>query len=798
MKIKLHITLIIILSLVWFLMPQAVCLAATYYVHEGESIQAMADIAQAGDTIIVREGVYHEEITLRNSGTEGNYIIIKAADGEGVLLDGSVPLTEWTQCESPAACWNNPNWQNIYYATIQEGVSPASANLYEGETLLQVAQDPDPSEPLYFKVPDNWMIIPSAGYTNTQIVDPSYFTQSDPNYWDKTYVLILSGNNNVFFREILSFDPVEHKITFDQTCEEQWLDPGKDKYALWNHPSLINHPGEYYVDETNNRIYLWPHSTVNLDKITVSTLEFGFFVNSQSYVIIDGFKFRRYSNQINGYHMGVAIRSHGYHQADHIIFRNNEITQLGFFGYSAIYMAGIDYGVADNNYIHDVPTPGIFFAGPSKTGHAIGNTVSNNRLERVGGTGIRFYTVAYSSIINNTNTDSTGQHANGMTCYLDCHDILISKNKIINCNVGLTMNTVRNMTITHNIFKDSTQTGYTALCVVWNGIAENVLIDHNTVLNSAAHCGISVPTYAKNVTISNNITDGIALPGNPEADYTLLNNLYVGLTWNMSPEEMGEGGILETNLDSIFVDYNNGDFRLKEDSPAIDVGTDVTPYLPIADFPDFDFYTDIEGNPRPYGMAYDIGAYEYTLLPRVVISAKPNQGYLPLTVLFSISKLETPNGEIEKWEWDFGDGAISHEKEPSHTYTSPGEYTVTLIVTDIQGYRGQAQTHIIVLEKEKEFGELPTGCYNNVFNPAKGERALIVVELSEQARVKLDLYNTKGNKIRELADEEKEADVYKYYWDGKDDNDIVVGSGLYFVHIQAGDYKKTKKIVVVK
>jgi len=110
--------------------------------------------------------------------------------------------------------------------------------------------------------------------------------------------------------------------------------------------------------------------------------------------------------------------------------------------------------------------------------------------------------------------------------------------------------------------------------------------------------------------------------------------------------------------------------------------------------------------------------------------------------------------------------------------------------------KGKSQTHIIVFEKE--FGELPAGCYNNVFNPAKGERALIVVELPKQAHVRLNLYNTRGNRIRELADEEKEAGTHKYYWDGRSGNGNVVGSGLYFVHIQAGDYKKTKKIVVVK
>lgn len=52
--------------------------------------------------------------------------------------------------------------------------------------------------------------------------------------------------------------------------------------------------------------------------------------------------------------------------------------------------------------------------------------------------------------------------------------------------------------------------------------------------------------------------------------------------------------------------------------------------------------------------------------------------------------------------------------------------------------------------------------------------------------------------LRVVADEEKDAGIYPYRWDGKDDSENLVGSGLYFVHIQAGDYKKTEKIVVVK
>jgi len=81
MKTKLHIVLILTLSLVWFFMPQAVGLATTYYV-DGNSTNASdsnpgtsglpwktigkaASSLQPGDTALVREGIYREEVDIR-------------------------------------------------------------------------------------------------------------------------------------------------------------------------------------------------------------------------------------------------------------------------------------------------------------------------------------------------------------------------------------------------------------------------------------------------------------------------------------------------------------------------------------------------------------------------------------------------------------------------------------------------------------------------------------------------------------------------------------------------------------
>ena len=137
------------------------------------------------------------------------------------------------------------------------------------------------------------------------------------------------------------------------------------------------------------------------------------------------------------------------------------------------------------------------------------------------------------------------------------------------------------------------------------------------------------------------------------------------------------------------------------------------------------------------------------------------------------------------------------------TYDDAGVHILHVDVWD--GVNSSVGKDIAITVKEvspPDFQDLPDRtaleCYNNVFNPTKGEKALIRVEIKEKVDIKLGLYDTKGRKIEEIANEEKEPGRYQYYWYGRNNSGNVVGSGLYFVHIEAGNYKETKKIVVVE
>jgi PKD repeat protein len=69
------------------------------------------------------------------------------------------------------------------------------------------------------------------------------------------------------------------------------------------------------------------------------------------------------------------------------------------------------------------------------------------------------------------------------------------------------------------------------------------------------------------------------------------------------------------------------------------------------------------------------GILKQTELPPVsYFQMVPKSGNAPLTVGFTDQSRRDPTG----WYWDFGDGSDSTDKNPEHTFTEPGTYTVTL------------------------------------------------------------------------------------------------------------------------
>ena len=82
--------------------------------------------------------------------------------------------------------------------------------------------------------------------------------------------------------------------------------------------------------------------------------------------------------------------------------------------------------------------------------------------------------------------------------------------------------------------------------------------------------------------------------------------------------------------------------------------------------------------------------------PVAVVDSSVSSGLAPLAVNFSSARSYDPEGSSLTCDWDFGDGGSSLEFNPSHTYTTPGTYTASLVVFDASGLSGTASTVITV------------------------------------------------------------------------------------------------------
>ena len=121
-------------------------------------------------------------------------------------------------------------------------------------------------------------------------------------------------------------------------------------------------------------------------------------------------------------------------------------------------------------------------------------------------------------------------------------------------------------------------------------------------------------------------------------------------------------------------------------------------------------------------------------------------------------------------------------------------YTVT--VDDVKSSTIQLED-LIAYEIPAETALLRN--YPNPFNP----ETWIPYHLSEDANVKLTIYDVNGELVRTIDVGHQTAAKYDsrakaIYWDGRNRFGEQVASGIYFYHLDAGDFSGTRKMVILK
>ena len=296
-----------------------------------------------------------------------------------------------------------------------------------------------------------------------------------------------------------------------------------------------------------------------------------------SHLVVQGFWVRKQGGKGS---VGISARGPG----SDLVIRNCKVTNL----------RGDDVGIT-TTLIDDVLVENCQVA--ENAGHTKGIVLRNASnivtractLRHNSSTALDYYTIHNGVVQDCTVIDNPGMHANGITFYVGCKDILIERNRIRDGNVGITFQDGENMIIRNNIVEG----GSSAPAVgFWAGAPYNNIVVTNNVFRFHGKAGDWAaalyggnPT-AKNYAIVNNVIDGFS--GNLFRKADFHNNIFTDCGPGLPPARLGKN-LLVPKLEDIFLDPAKGDYHLKPGSPAIDAG------IALASINAH----DIDGTPRP-------------------------------------------------------------------------------------------------------------------------------------------------------------------------------------------------------
>ena len=251
------------------------------------TIQAAADVAQAGDIVYIKEGTYRETVIPANSGTDGNSIGFEPFGEDQVTVSGTEMISGWTNVTG-----------NIYKAPMAgdfiEHEQGMSDQVFVDGQMMNIARWPNNGLDVsyqkkalttaasrtgsgpYTGTLTSEVAPPAIDYTGTKI-----FYYPDTGKWTWSFtgrIQSVSGTS----------------ITFE--TNNGGTEDGKGDYAevsryfLFDNYELLDAAGEWYHDKTTGELYLWvPDGSDPSTKIVeAKKRNFAFDLSEKHYIEVRG------------------------------------------------------------------------------------------------------------------------------------------------------------------------------------------------------------------------------------------------------------------------------------------------------------------------------------------------------------------------------------------------------------------------------------------------------------------------------------------------------------------------------
>jgi PKD repeat protein len=201
-------------------------------------------------------------------------------------------------------------------------------------------------------------------------------------------------------------------------------------------------------------------------------------------------------------------------------------------------------------------------------------------------------------------------------------------------------------------------------------------------------------------------------------------------------------------------------------------------------------------------MHTDISIFQ--IYPNAEVVNVPDYGPIPDTdfdVQISGNTVTFVNNSLDAtlFYWTFGDGEVSNDINPTHTYSDSGAYTVILRASSDLSMMGIDSMEINIDTLPTDISDidnklLPTefSLFQNYPNPFNAVTS-IRFGMPEASEVQIAVYNILGQRVTVLLDAWKPVGYHTVKFDASE-----LTSGLYFYKIQSDKFIKVRKMLLMK
>ena len=571
------------------------------------TIQQAANVAQPGDTVFIRKGVYPQATVPTRSGTAAAPITFRPFGREVVTIDGADLVTGLSQTAP-----------GVFTASVAGDLGEGSNQIFSNGVMLNEAQWP-PTPPNTAKT----LSLPATAMATDATVQPAVngiatatldipSLQDPGNTWVGATIHVAQGQQWVFQTgTVTASSPGSITYTFQPLAPYSYQMPGAGtRFYLTDDAAAFNSDGgAWFYDSATGQLSL--HETAQTKKnapaIEMKHRLYAFDLSGLSNIDIVGINLfacninsdatssndmlnrltARYVSQATNFPDPWSDQFHPHTTGIILNGTNNTVenSTIAFSSGDGVFLGGSNKTV-QNCLIHDVDYAGGDEAGVTSLGSS--NRIASNTIYNCSRSGIVGRYSPQASILNNRIFNCGLQTTDLGGIYMDNTD---GQDTVIGCNV----------------ISDIRTGGFGGVGLYLDNGSSNYIVDHNVTWNVDIAAKVN-PPGSGNLWYNNTLTAvttglatsaGGAMPGD-----LFINNIFT------VPAEFGSGAEVENNLltptDPLFVNAARNNYQLRRGSPAMNVGIVVSPVT-----------NGFKGS------APDEGAYEFGVRPFRVGALRP-------------------------------------------------------------------------------------------------------------------------------------------------------------------------------